>query len=74
MRYGGGDAEQRSLSLVKGGERYVFEYFAGQEPEVLASMIELAENAESAFDWFDAAVLSFEMGRHGGQAISAATR
>lgn len=53
----------RQLSLVKGEERYVFRYQHGQEPGVVDSFAELAADRESNFDWFDAAVLSYQMGR-----------
>jgi len=53
----------RQLSLVKGDERFVFRYKAGQETEVIDSLAGMAGNSESAFDWFDAAVLSYQMGR-----------
>lgn len=53
----------RQLALVKGEERFVFRYSSGQEPEVIDAFAELAGNPESVFDWFDAAVLSYQMGR-----------
>lgn len=53
----------RQLSLVKGEERFVFRYQCGQEPVVIDAFAELAGNPESSFDWFDAAVLSYQMGR-----------
>jgi len=53
----------RQLSLVKGEERFVFRYRSGQEAEVVDAFAELAANQESRFDWFDAAVLSYQMGR-----------
>jgi len=53
----------RQLSLVKGEERFVFRYKAGQEPEVIDSFAGMAADTENAFDWFDAAVLSYQMGR-----------
>jgi hypothetical protein len=53
----------RQLSLVKGEERFVFRYQQGQEPRVVDAFAELAANRESSFDWFDAAVLSYQMGR-----------
>ncbi len=53
----------RQLSLVKGEERFVFRYQAGQEPRVIDAFAELAADRGSAFDWFDAAVLSYQMGR-----------
>jgi len=53
----------RQLSLVKGEERFVFRYQQGQEPRVVDAFAELATDRESSFDWFDAAVLSYQMGR-----------
>jgi hypothetical protein len=53
----------RQLSLVKGGHRYVFRYQAGREAEIINSFAELAANSQAGFDWFDAAVLSYQMGR-----------
>ena len=53
----------RQLSLVKGEERFVFRDQSGQEPEVIDAFADLAGNPESVFDWFDAAVLSYQMGR-----------
>lgn len=53
----------RQLSLVKGEERFVFRYLPGQEAEIIDAFTELATNHASRFDWFDAAVLSYQMGR-----------
>ena len=55
--------EIRQLSLVKGEERFVFRYQSGQEGEVIDAFAEMATDQTSAFDWFDAAVLSYQMGR-----------
>ena len=54
---------QRCLSMVKGGHRYVFRYAEGCEAELLSSFVALANDPDSEFDWFDAAVLSYEMGQ-----------
>jgi hypothetical protein len=53
----------RQLSLVKGEERFVFRYRPGQESEVIDAFATLAADQASRFDWFDAAVLSYQMGR-----------
>lgn len=53
----------RQLSLIKGEERFVFRYGAGQEATVIDSFAEMAADQASRFDWFDAAVLSYQMGR-----------
>ena len=53
----------RQLSLVKGSERFVFRYMPGDEAEVIGAFSKLASRRSSSFDWFDAAVLSYQMGR-----------
>ena len=53
----------RQLSLVKGEERFVFRYRPGQEAQVVDAFSDLAASRDSRFDWFDAAVLSYQMGR-----------
>jgi len=53
----------RQLSLVKGPQRFVFRYQSGDEAEVIDAFASLASRPESEFDWFDAAVLSYQMGR-----------
>ena len=53
----------RQLSLVKGEERFIFRYQSGQESEVIDAFAALAGDRGNSFDWFDAAVLSYQMGR-----------
>lgn len=53
----------RQLSLVKGGERFIFRYPAGREADVVDALARLAGAKDSRFDWLDAAVLSYQMGR-----------
>ena len=53
----------RQLSLVKGTNRFVFRYQPGTESQVIDSFASMAADAGSDFDWFDAAVLSYQMGR-----------
>lgn len=57
------ETEVRQLSLVKGRHRYLFRYRPGNEADVIGALATLAGDAESGFDWFDAAVLSYQMGR-----------
>jgi len=54
---------QRRLTLTKGQHRYVFQYAEGRESELLASLVALAADPRSEFDWLDAAVLSYQMGQ-----------
>jgi len=54
--------DPHQLTLVKNGQRYVFHCEPGQEPELLQQLAELATNPDSELDWFDAAVLSHQVG------------
>ena len=51
----------RTLSLVKGGHKYVFRYGAGCQDDMLDAIMELAESDRSPVDWLDAATLSFQV-------------
>lgn len=53
----------RQLSLVKGEHRYLFRYKPGSEADVIGAFASLASDGGTEFDWFDAAVLSYQMGR-----------
>lgn len=53
----------RQISLVKGSHKYVFRYQPGREAEIISAFASMASDAEHDFDWFDAAVLSYQMGR-----------
>ena len=53
----------RQLSLVKGKHRYLFRYDAGCEADIISAFAGLAADPDQDFDWFDAAVLSYQMGR-----------
>lgn len=46
------------LALVKGGERFIFVYDDDSRAEVVAAMRDAAADAGTAFNWFDAAVLT----------------
>jgi hypothetical protein len=54
----------KTLSLVKGREHFCFRYEVGQEAKVLESLIEMVNARDLSFDWFDAAVLSHQLGQH----------
>ncbi len=53
----------RCLTMVKGRHRFVFRYAEGCEARLVGSLVELANDPRSGFDWFDAAVLSYQMGQ-----------
>ena len=54
----------KTLSLVKGKDHFCFRYESGQEAKVLDALIEMVNRRDMAFDWFDAAVLSHQLGQH----------
>ena len=61
---GGEAAETKTLSLVKGQQHFCFRYEVGDEARVLDAMVEMVNRRELSFDWFDAAVLSHQLGQH----------
>jgi hypothetical protein len=54
----------KTLSLVKGAEHFCFRYEVGEEAKVLDALIAMVNRRDLAFDWFDAAVLSHQLGQH----------
>ena len=52
---------KKQLVLRKGNEKYIFRYDSGNEGDLLESMIKMAKEPKTGFDWFDAAVLSFKL-------------
>lgn len=52
----------KTLELVKGRERFVYRYEVGSESALLDELI-VQVNARQ-IDWFDAAVLSHQLGQH----------
>lgn len=59
-----GTTTMKTLSLVKGKDHFCFRYEVGQESKVLEALIEMVNRRELSFDWFDAAVLSHQLGQH----------
>lgn len=53
---------QRELLLIKHGQRYVFRCARGQETQLLDQIIEMARDTDSGIQWFDAAMLSHQLG------------
>ena len=56
-------ADENQLVLVKNGQRYVFECGPGQEHELLQRLQFLVADPTNDLNWFDAAVLSHQMGQ-----------
>jgi hypothetical protein len=57
-------AATKMLSLMKGQHRFCFRYQTGDEPQVLDALVEMVNRRDVSFDWFDAAVLSHQLGQH----------
>lgn len=57
-------ATMKTLSLVKGKDHFCFRYEVGHESKVLDALIDMVHRRDTAFDWFDAAVLSHQLGQH----------
>jgi hypothetical protein len=55
------------VALQKGSQRYVFHCAPGEESKLLASLARLANDPTNDLDWFDAAVLSHQLGRQMGR-------
>jgi len=54
--------EARQLTLIKKGHYYLFRYMPGDEATLIQTLIDKAEDPRCSLDWFDAAVLSHQMG------------
>jgi len=62
---------RKELSLYKESreapgqsEQFLFRYEPGSEEEVLDAFIDMANDGKNNFDWFDAAVLSFQLSKN----------
>ena len=56
--------ELKTLSLVKGPHHFCFRYEVGDESKVLDAMLDMVNRRAVGFDWFDAAVMSHQLGQH----------
>jgi hypothetical protein len=54
----------KQLDLIKGNQRFVFQYEVGEEAKMMDTLIEFVNNRDLPFDWFDAAVLAYQLGQH----------
>lgn len=54
----------KTLSLSKGPHQFCFKYEPGDESKVLDSLVSMVHRRDLPFDWFDAAVLSHQLGQH----------
>lgn len=56
-------SEEHELVLVKNGQRYVFRCAHGNESQLLLQLAGMVRDPDSPLDWFDAAMLSHQMGQ-----------
>ena len=64
----GANSEQE-LVLVKNGRRYVFRCTDGHESQMLLQLADMVRDPDNELDWFDAAVLSHQMGQRMGRRL-----
>ncbi|MEM1110257.1 MAG: hypothetical protein AAF911_10095 [Planctomycetota bacterium] len=57
------EGDENQLVLVKNGHRYVFDCGPGQEHDLLQRLQHLVADPTNDLNWFDAAVLSHQMGQ-----------
>jgi hypothetical protein len=55
--------QRNTISLVKGKHTFSFRYEVGQEKNVLDALTAMVKRRDLSFDWFDAAVLSHQLGQ-----------
>lgn len=63
------DDARRHVVLVNDRHRWLFRYSAGEEARLLDDLAAMADDPQSELTWFDAAVLSHEMGQRLGQQL-----
>jgi hypothetical protein len=56
--------DTKTLSLVKGKQHFCFRYELGDEGKVLDALVDMVNRRDLSFDWFDAAVVSHQLGQH----------
>jgi len=54
---------EQEVTLLKDGHRWRLVCAAGEEPELLEAVSELADADDIDFDWFDAALVAHELKR-----------
>ena len=55
--------EDRQIVLSKSGETFIIRYVPGDEAFVLDHLVEMVNRPDPRFDWFDAGVMSHQLGK-----------
>lgn len=58
------DRATRQIRLTKNGHDFRMNYQQGDEAHVLSALAEMVGQRDLPFDWFDAAVMSHQLGEH----------
>lgn len=61
---------EHEFALVKNGKRYVFDCAPGHEAQTLNEIAEMVTRNDSDLTWFDAAVLSHQLGERMSKRLS----
>jgi len=61
---------EHEFALVKNGKRYVFDCAPGHEAQTLNEIAEMVTRSDSDLTWFDAAVLSHQLGERMSKRLS----
>lgn len=61
---------EHELALTKNGKRYVFQCSPGSEAQTLNQIAEMVTRNNSDLTWFDAAVLSHQLGERMSKRLS----
>lgn len=61
---------EHECALVKNGKRYVFDCAPGHEAQTLNEIAEMVTRSDSDLTWFDAAVLSHQLGERMSKRLS----
>ena len=56
------EREAKTIRLVKNGHDFRMNYRQGDEPHVLSALVDMVGRRDLPFDWFDAAVMSHQLG------------
>lgn len=54
----------KEISLIKPPHHYVIRYDEGDEAVAIDALVQMVHDPRLNFDWFDAAVMSHQLGQH----------
>ena len=54
---------KKTITIIKGIERYVFRYQEGEEKEIISALTEMVLEKKTKFDWYDAVTVSHTIGQ-----------